>query len=114
MRLKEFSGAHELDRFIVVLKNLIGRAASKKEPAQFNWNALQTLTNNLGIDFQADYDTFKAMHDANPVIQGMVKNFNDKGIELDVPGVGDDDRTPDEKSQDAVDKIAAQNAEKNL
>ena len=39
MRLKEFGGAHELDRFIVVLKNLIGRAASKREPAQFNWNA---------------------------------------------------------------------------
>jgi hypothetical protein len=44
----------------------------------------------------------------------MVKNFNDKGIELDVPGVGDDEQAPDEKSQDAVDKIAAQNAEKNL
>ena len=114
MRIKEFGGAHELDRFIVVLKNLIGRAASKREPANFNWNALQTLTNNLGIDFQADYETFKAMYDANPALQGMVKNFNDKGIELDVPGVGDDKQAPDEKSQDAVDNIAAQNAEKNL
>ena len=114
MRIKEFGGAQELDRFIVVLKNLIGRAASKREPANFNWNALQTLTNNLGIDFQADYETFKAMYDANPALQGMVKNFNDKGIELDVPGVGDDEQAPDEKSQDAVDNIAAQNAEKNL
>ena len=114
MRLKEFSGAHELDRFIVVLKNLIGRASSKKEPAQFNWSALQTLIQNLGIDFQADYDTFKAMYDANPALQGMVKNFNDKGVELDVPGVGDDEQAPDEKSQDAVDNIASQNAEKNL
>ena len=54
------------------------------------------------------------MYDANPVIQGMVKNFNDKGVELDVPGVGDSEQASDEKSQDAVDNIAAQNAEKNL
>ena len=65
----------------------------------------------------ADYETFKAMYDSNPAIQGLVRNFNADGIELNVPGTDKDTETPvksGETSQDAVDKMAASAAPKQL
>jgi hypothetical protein len=74
-----------------------------------------------GFEFGADYETFKSMYDSNPTIQGLVKNFNADGVELNVPGVADAGeqgaQSPVKKgqtSQDAVDKIAAGAAASNL
>ncbi len=112
MRFFEFSGDDEGDRFIMVLRNYIGRAASKKAPAKLNWNGLNKVLATNGFELTADYETFKAMYDSIPVIQQMVKNFNADGIELNVPGApdeepkGDGTQTPAD-SQAAVDQTAA-------
>ncbi len=112
MRFFEFAGDDEGDRFIMVLRNYIGRAASKKAPANLNWNGLNKVLATSGFELTADYETFKAMYDGSPAIQAMVKNFNEKGIELNVPGApdeepkGDGTQTPAD-SQAAVDQTAA-------
>lgn len=106
-----------LDKFVMILKNFIGRAASKKQVAKLNWSALQKIATDSGFEMGADYETFKSMYDSSPVIQALVKNFNADGIELNVPGTDKDTETPvkqGQSSQDAVDKIAAGAAAQNL
>ena len=106
-----------LDKFVMILKNFIGRAASKKQAAKLNWSALQKIATDSGFEMGADYETFKSMFDSSPVIQALVKNFNADGIELNVPGTDKDTETPvkqGQTSQDAVDKIAAGAAAQNL
>ena len=112
MRNLEFAGDDAGDKLIVVLKNYIGRAASKKAPANLNWNGLNQVLKTNGFELAADYDTFKAIYDSSPAVQALVKNFNDRGIELNVPGApneeptGDGTQTPQD-SQAAVDQTAA-------
>lgn len=117
MRFFEFQN-DPTDRFVIVIKNLIGRAASQKMPAVMNWQALNQLVSKSGIEMIADYETFKAMYDSNPALQTLIKNFNADGIVLNVPGVadepeGDGTQTPQD-SQAAVDKAAASAAPAQL
>jgi hypothetical protein len=117
MRLFEFAGDDNLDKFIVVLKNFIGRYSSKKAPAKLNWGALDRITQSSGIETMADYETFKAMYDSSPQLQTLVKNFNADGIELNVPGAPDADKEPTqdgETSAEKIDKIASAAAPKQL
>ncbi len=117
MRFFEFGGnaGIEVDRFVMVLRNFIGRASSKKAPAKLNWNGLNNILNKSGFELTADYETFKAMYDSSPALQAMVKNFNDDGIELKVPGAPDEKNSPGtQDSQAAVDKIAAGAAPQQL
>ena len=119
MRFFEFAGDDTSDKLVIVLRNYIGRAASKKAPAKLNWNGLQQVLKTNGFELAADYETFKSMYDSNPAIQSLVKNFNDQGIELNVPGApdeqpkGDGTQSPQD-SQAAVDKIAASAAPQQL
>ena len=118
MRFFEFADTDlGLDKFVMILKNFIGRAASKKQVAKLNWRTLQKIATDSGFEMGADYETFKSMYDSSPVIQALVKNFNADGIELNVPGTDKDAETPvkqGQSSQDAVDKIAAGAAAQNL
>ena len=118
MRFFEFGGNSgiEIDRFIMVLRNYIGRAASQKAPSKLNWNGLNKVLAINGFELTADYETFKAMYDSSPAVQAMVSNFNDEGIELKVPGAGDQAQKPDgtKDSQAEVDKIAASAAPQQL
>lgn len=112
MRFFEFAGDDAyLDKFVIILRNYIGRAASKKAPSTLNWNGLGQVAKSNGFEFAADYETFKSMYDSSPVIQQMVKNFNADGIELNVPGAPDDkaQQTPNggKDSEETVANIAA-------
>lgn len=110
MRFFEFSGDDSADKLVMVLRNYIGRASSKKAPAKLNWNGLQQVLKTNGFELAADYETFKAIYDASPAIQSLVKNFNDQGIELNVPGAPDSEKqqtTSGQTSQAAVDQAAA-------
>ena len=116
MRFFEFTGDDAgIDKFIMALRNHVGRAASKKAPSKLNWNALNKMTTSTGFEFSADYETF------NPIVQQLVKNFNADGLELNVPGAEEPgDATAQspvksgETSQDAVDKMAASAAPQQL
>lgn len=116
MRFFEFAGDDNLDKFIVILKNYIGRHASAKVPIKLNWSALNQIVKSSGVELMADYDTFKAMYDINPILQSLVKDFNADGIELNVPGVqGSAEPTQDgQTSQEKVDQTAASAAPQQL
>jgi hypothetical protein len=120
MRFFEFGGPEGVgvDKFVMALRNYVGRAASKKSSSKLNWAAIERMTTANGFEFAADYETFKSMYDASPAIQGLVKNFNADGIELNVPGAPDADKEPTQgtgqTSQQAVDKIAASAAPQQL
>ena len=118
MRFFEFADADMgVDKFVMILRNFIGRASSKKQPAKLNWASLQKIAADSGFEMGADYETFKAIYDSNPAIQNLVKNFNADGVELNVPGTDKDTETPvkqGETPQDAVDKIAASAAPQQL
>jgi hypothetical protein len=111
MRLFEFAGNDNLDKFAVLLKNILGRHASKKTPAKYNWASINRLANSSGIEITADYETFKSMYDSSPLLQKIIKNFNADGVELDVPGSPEYDKVSVEKgkddSEEAVAKMAA-------
>jgi hypothetical protein len=119
MRLFEFAGDDgTLEKFVTVLKNFAGRGASKKEPVKLNWAGLDRISKGTGMEITADYETFKAMYDASPLLQSVVKNFNADGIELNVPGAPDAEKAApqggEKTSQDAVDKMAASAAPQQL
>lgn len=121
MRFFEFAGDEGegigIDRFIMVLRNYIGRASSRKAPARLNWMGLNRIAKMSGFELAADYPTFKAMFDNNPAIQDLVKDFNQDGIELNVPGAPDAQQEPTQggqTSQDAVDQAAASAAPAQL
>ena len=118
MRFFEFTGTDEtIDKYVILLKNIIGRAEMKMSPAKMNWAGLSNLALKNKIQLAADYETFKAIYDSSPAIQSLVKNFNADGIELDVPGAPDaDPQSPqsDQSSQDAVDQTAASAAPQQL
>ena len=111
MRFFEFAGDDDgVDKFIMILRNYIGRAASKKAPVTLNWNGLAQVTKANGFEFAADYETFKSMFDSTPALQSLVKDFNADGISLKVPGAPDDqEQSPQQSgqtSQDQVDQTA--------
>ena len=108
MRFFEFEG-DGVDKLIMVLRNYIGRASSKKAPAKLNWAGINKVIQTSGFEIGTDYETFKAMYDASPAIQQMVKNFNASGIELNVPGAPDSEKPQQdgETSQEKLDKTAA-------
>lgn len=121
MRFFEFADSDAgLDKFVMILRNFQGRAASKKTPAKLNWGSLQKIAADSGFEFAADYETFKSMYDSNPIIQNIVKNFNDSGIELNVPGAEEpgDANAPvpngGKDSEEVVGKIADANAANQL
>jgi hypothetical protein len=122
MRFFEFADSDSgIDKFVMILRNFIGRASSKKSPAKLNWASLEKIAQDSGFEFGADYQTFKSMYDSTPIIQSLIKNFNDSGVELNVPGVAQAGekgaQSPvkqGQTSQDAVDKIAAGAAASNL
>jgi hypothetical protein len=118
MRFFEFVDTG-LDKFVMILRNFVGRASSKKTPAKLNWASLQKISKDSGFEFAADYETFKSMYDSTPAIQTLVKNFNDKGIELNVPGAPDEEpkgagTSQPGDSQAAVDQAAASAAPQQL
>jgi hypothetical protein len=111
MRFFEFAGDGDgIDKFIMILRNYVGRAASKKAPVTLNWNGLAQVTKANGFEFAADYETFKSMFDSTPALQSLVKDFNADGISLKVPGAPDDqEQSPQQTgqtSQDQVDQTA--------
>lgn len=116
MRFVEFGPNTMIDRYVVVLRNMIGRAASKKVPAKLNWQGLNKILKSNDANLTTDYETFKSMYDSSPAIQNLIKNFNADGVELNVPGTADDDQPNQDgtDSQAAVDKIAATAAPQNL
>ena len=106
-----------LDKFVIILKNFVGRAASKNQPSKLNWRTLQKIADDSGFEMAADYETFKSIYDSSPIIQNLVKDFNADGITLNVPGTDKDTQAPvkqGETSQDAVDKAAASAAPQQL
>lgn len=117
MRFTEFAPDQMIDRYVVVLKNLVGRAAAKKVPSKLNWEGLNNILRSNDASLAADYETFKAMYDQSPALKTLIKNFNSTGIELKIPGVSDRTDSTDkdrEDSQSVVDKIAAKAAPKQL
>jgi hypothetical protein len=118
MRFFEFADTDMgLDKFVIILKNFIGRAASKNQASKLNWRTLQKIADDSGFEMAADYETFKSIYDSSPLIQNLVKDFNADGITLNVPGTDKDTQTPvkqGQTSQDAVDKMAASAAPQQL
>ena len=52
MRFYEFSDpTGTADKFILLLRNQIGRAASKKQPVVFNWDAVNAMARDIGLMF---------------------------------------------------------------
>lgn len=107
MRFFEFgntSGTDNIDRFVIILKNIIGRSSSKKAPAKLNWASLDKMMKVSGSELTADYETFKSIYDSSPIVQQLVKNFNANGIELNVPGAPDADE-PNQDGQSSQEKV---------
>lgn len=117
MRFFEFGNTDSsIDKFTVVLRNYIGKAASKKMPSKLSWVTLNGVLKSSGFPLGTDYETFRSMYDSSPPLQSMVVNFDTDGVELNVPGVSAPGSSPTD-SQDSeaeVAKIAASAAPQQL
>jgi hypothetical protein len=60
---------------------MIGSADNQSQPAYLSWDALNQIMRNMKAP-QFDYDGFKMIYDANPDIQPLIKNFDNKGLTL--------------------------------
>lgn len=111
MRFYEFGSPNDdsMDKFVVVLRNYIGRGSSQKIPAKLNWERLNQILKHSGSELTADYETFKTLYDTNPIIQRLIKNFNEKGVELNVPNAPQEPEATQgaETPQQAVDQQAS-------
>lgn len=107
MRFFEFADS---DKFVLVLKNFIGRAQSKKQPANLNWASLNSILHTVGQEAM-DYESFKVIYDSNPAIQALVANFSADGIELNVPGVSNPPEAGADSEVSAQDQVAQQAAQ---
>jgi len=125
MRIFEFAGDDGLDKFIVVLKNFVGRYTSKSQPGSLNWKSVSSLAKKAEFEVLGDprtgYETFKSLWDGDPnakaLLEPLIKNFNANGIELNVPGAPDAEKEPtqdSETSAEKIDKIASAAAPKQL
>ena len=88
---------------------MIGSADNKSQSAYLSFEALNQIMQNMDLQ-QFDYDGFKQIYDANPDVQNLVKNFDDKGITLSTKQEADSD-TPT-KTTDPADATVDQMAKK--
>jgi hypothetical protein len=65
----------------LLFRNIIAQANSKNQSSYLSWAALTNLQQNVNAP-QFSYDTFKELYDASPLIQNLIKDFDDHGIEL--------------------------------
>ena len=63
------------------LKSLINIANERNKPAKFKWDTFSKYLVNMGLDAM-DYDTFSSLYDSDETLQSLVKNYNEKGVEL--------------------------------
>ena len=120
MRIFEFDdsadpGQEYAVRIKLALQTLIGRSASKGQPANYNWAFLNQLPELKGL--KLDQATFAKIYDKYPIVSGLVKNFETSGISLKVPGVSQEKEDPGsdiDKSKEKVNQAAASAAPKQL
>ena len=54
MRFFEFADTDvDLDKFVIILKNFVGRSASKKQASKLNWKSLQQIADRSGFEMGA-------------------------------------------------------------
>jgi hypothetical protein len=118
MRFFEFQGDDNagIDKFVISLRNYIGRAASKRASSTLNWSAVAQIAKDTGFEFLADpnqaLSTFKQLSTQYPILQNLVTTADETGITLKVPGAPDDTESPQQTgtgqtSQDVVDQTAS-------
>ena len=73
--------AEDRDPLKQVLITLQRRADSKNQPAEYSWEALNHILQNVQGN-AVDYEAFKAQYDADPSVKGFVKNFDADGVTL--------------------------------
>ena len=66
---------------IRILTNLQSRADSKNTSAQFSWQAISKMMQNV-TGQEIDYDAFKSQFDANPQMKSLVDKFDENGITI--------------------------------
>jgi hypothetical protein len=127
MRIFEITGDDSLDKFLVILRNQIGRSSKRSTPAPLSWEAVASMAKSAGFEAMADSNTafsvMKDLYDTDPVsrakLEQLVKNYNQNdGLILKVPGAPDEEKSPtqggEKTSQDAVDQMAASAAPQQL
>lgn len=127
MRIFEITGDDSLDKFLVILRNQIGRSSKRSTPAPLSWEAVASMAKSAGFEVMADPNTafsvMKDLYDTDPVsrakLEQLVKNYNQNdGLILKVPGAPDEEKNPtqggEKTSQDAVDQTAASAAPQQL
>ena len=89
---------------------MIGSADSKGQSAYLSFEALNQIMTNMDLQ-QFDYDGFKQIYDANPDVQKLVKNFDDKGVTLTTKQEADS-QEPMTKTTDPADATVDQMAKR--
>lgn len=114
MRFYEFSGVNTgIDQFAALLHNLAGRAASAKKPLKMRWESVSQLAKSIGLEI-VNYDAFKSMHTNDAAIQAITKDFDQQSLELNVPGVSDQNSDDTNVPGQSIDDIASSAAEKQM
>lgn len=95
-----------------VLLTLQRRADSKNQPAQYSWDALNNILQNVQGN-SVDYTAFKAEYDADPSMKEFVKGFDSNGLTVKTRNMADEPQVGDRGTND-VNKMAKRAAAKEL
>jgi hypothetical protein len=102
----------ERDPLKQVLLTLQQRADSKNQPAEYSWEALNHILQNVQGN-SIDYSAFKADYDSDPSFKTLIKGFDENGLTLKTRNDADTPQVGDRGTND-VNKMAKRAAAKEL
>jgi hypothetical protein len=65
----------------MVLRALQNSANNQNSQASLTWDALNRVTQSYGAP-DVDFETFSSMYDSDPVLQSVIDNFDEHGIQI--------------------------------
>ena len=110
MKLNELDSSN--DNLVLLMRNLVAQANSKQQPSYLSWAALNSLLQNVG-DEQFDYDSFKQVYEANPMLKKLVYKFDGRGVELKTYGT-DPKASKGGKKETSISKMAKNAAKRRI
>jgi hypothetical protein len=80
------------------------RANSKNQPAQYSWEALNHILQNVNGS-SLNYEAFKSDYDSDETIKNIIKNFDANGLTIKTHN-REDDQPVGDKGENDVNKMA--------
>lgn len=70
-----------MDPIVLTLRSIQNTANNNNSAAPLTWDALNNAAQHYGAP-DIDYERFAKLYDSDPIIQSMIDNFDERGIQI--------------------------------